>query len=552
MKSFAPMLLAVVAAFCLHAAASAQTQQGISDERLQELIREAQKATQPTFEFTARVPEGPTVPITLQQAIDAGLERNLDLAVQRLTPQLQDIAIAAAGVFYQPTLTSSINRSSTTTTPTSQLNLATGGGSQVSNNLSYNATVNQRLPWWGAAISGQFQNGRSASNSNNATFNPQYNSTWTAQYSQPLLRGREIDADRRGLIVSRLNRDVSDITLRQQISNLSANIRNAYWNFVYATQAVETAQQSLQISSNLVRDNKIKVEVGTMAPIDVVQAEAEEARMRQSLVQAQNTRRSNELTLKQLIVGGTDDPLWAATLEPVDRPNFQAVEIDTAAAIRRALDERNDIAIVRKQIEMNDLGLKLLRDNTLPDIDFSLSYGVQGVGGTRLERAQSGVLGSSVTQVIPGGIGDAYSQLLRAQNPRWTVGVNVAYPIGLTAQDTSLARARVQLNQAASQLKALELRVATDITSAAINLRNAAEAVEVARVSRELQEQRLQAEQSKFEVGMSTNFQVVQAQRDLNEQRNSELRAILNYQQSQVEFDRVQQNGAGVNFVTIN
>jgi outer membrane protein TolC len=545
------LLAVVVAAFCLHAPLSAQ-QQGISEERLQELIREAQKATQPTFEFTPRAPEGPTVSLTLQQAIDFGLERNLDLAVQRLAPQLQDIAIAAAGVIYQPTLTSQISRSSTTSTPTSQLNLATGGGSQVSNNLNYNATLNQRLPWWGASINGQFQNGRQASNSNNATFNPQYNSTWTAQYTQPLWRGREIDADRRGLIVSRLNRDVSDITLRQQISNLSANIRNAYWNFVYATQAVETAQQSLQISSKLVSDNKIKVEVGTMAPIDVVQAEAEEARMRQSLVQAQNTRRSNELTLKQLIVSGTDDPLWAATLEPVDRPNFQPVEIDIEAAIRRGLAERNDIAIVKKQIEMNDVSLKLLRDNTLPDIDFNLSYGVSGVGGTRLQRAQSGVLGSEVTQVIPGGLGDAFSQLLRAQNPRWTASVNIAYPIGLTAQDTSLARARVQLNQAASQLKAIELRVATDITSAAINLRNAAEAVEVARVSRELQEQRLQAEQSKFDVGMSTNFQVVQAQRDLNDSRNSELRAILNYQQSQVEFDRVQQNGAGVNFVTIN
>jgi outer membrane protein TolC len=551
MKSFAPTLAMVAAAFCLPAAASAQTQ-GISEERLQELIREAQKATQPTFEFTPKAPEGPTIPLTLQQAIEIGLERNLDLAVQRLTPQLQDIAIAAAGVIYQPTLTSSITRSSQTSTPTSQLQLATGGGSQISNNLNYNATVNQRLPWWGASVNGQFNNGRQASNSNNSTFNPQYNSTWTAQYSQPLMRGRAIDADRRGLIVSRLNRDVSDIQLRQQISNLSANIRNAYWNFVYATQAVETAQQSLQLASKLVSDNKIKVEVGTMAPIDVVQAEAEEARMSQSLVSAQNQRRTTELALKELIVGGTDDPNWAATLEPVDRPNFQAVDIDIEGAIRRALAERNDIAIVRKQMEMNDLGLKLLRDNTLPDIDFNLSYGVSGVGGTRLERAQSGVLGSNVTQVIPGGIGDAYSQLLRAQNPRWTVGVNVSYPIGLTAQDTSLARARVQLNQAASQLKAIELRVATDITRAAINLRNAAEAVTVARISRELQQQRLQAEQSKFDVGMSTNFQVVQAQRDLNDQQNSELRAILNYQQSQVEFDRVQQNGAGVNFVTIN
>jgi outer membrane protein TolC len=186
----------------------------------------------------------------------------------------------------------------------------------------------------------------------------------------------------------------------------------------------------------------------------------------------------------------------------------------------------------------------------MPAIDLNVSYGVQGVGGTQLVR-NLGQLGSPVTGTIPGGIGDSYSSLLRAQNPRWTVGVNVSYPLGLSGQDTALARARVQLNQNQSQLKLLELKVTTDITNAAINLRNMAEAVQAARAARELQEQRLSAEQSKFEVGMSTNFQVVQAQRDLNDARNSELRSILDYQRSQVEFDRVQQNGAQASFAII-
>ena len=155
--------------------------------------------------------------------------------------------------------------------------------------------------------------------------------------------------------------------------------------------------------------------------------------------------------------------------------------------------------------------------------------------------AESAYLGSDVTTTIPGGIGDAFSSLFANRYPRWTVGLNVTYPIGTSTQDAAVARARVQLSQVEAQIKQIELQVATEITNAAINLRNTSEAVQAAQAARELSTQRLEAEQSKFEVGMSTNYQVVQAQRDLNDARNSELRAILNYQKARVEFERLQQ-----------
>jgi outer membrane protein len=547
-RRHSPALVIAVAAAATFSAASASAQ--VSEDRLHELIREAQKVSQPTFAFTPKPPEGPTVPITIDDAVKFALERNLDLAVLRLTPELQDIAVATARTVYQPQLSSTIQRSSATTTPTSQLQVGASGGAVVSNNLAYNAAVNQQLPWWGSSFLAQFQNARTDSTSNNVTLNPQYQSTWTAQFTQPLLRDRKIDLARRTISITQINRDISDVQLKAQISNLAADVRSAYWDFVYTTQAVDVARQSLALATKLVEDNRIKVEVGTMAPIDIVQAQAEEARMRQSLVTAENLRRTAELTLKRLIVGGTDDPNWAATLDPVDSPDFSPETIDVEGAIRHALADRTDIDIVRKNIQANTVSLDYLRDATMPAVDLNVNYGVQGVGGTQLVRDLR-TLGSPVTATIPGGIGDSFSSLLRASNPRWTVGVNITYPLGLSAQDTALARARVQLNQNQSQLKLLELKVTTDITNAAITLRNMAEAVQAARASRELSEQRLSAEQSKFEVGMSTNFQVVQAQRDLNDARNSELRAILDYQRAQVEFDRVQQNGAQANFAII-
>jgi outer membrane protein TolC len=541
-----------VALVSLGGAATAHAQQ-ISDERLHELMREAEAAVAENRLFTEiKVPTGgPTRALTLDQAVEFALERNLDIAVQRLNPQLQDVSIASARSAYSPTLTSNLSQSSTQSPAVSQLQQGTGGGGVQSKNLTYNGGFTQNMTWGGGQLSATLNNSRQSSNSNNANFNPQYNSTWTVQYAQPLLRDFKIDQPRRTLQVSRINRDVSEIQLRASVTNTVANVQNAYWDYVYATQAVEAAQTSLDLANKLVEDNQTRVEVGTMAPIDIVSAQAEQASRRQALVAAQSTRRTSELALKALIVAGTDDPNWNVTLDPVDRPEFRPQPVDVQAAVRRAIAERTDLEIARKNLETNRLSMSYLKNQSLPTLDLNVNYGVQGVGGTQFVRSNSGILGSAVTTTIPGGVTDALNSIFKNDNPRWTVGVSLNYPLGLTSQQTSLARARLQATQVGTQLQQIELQIARDITNAAINLENTAESVNAAQASRELSERRLEAEQSKFEVGMSTNYQVVQAQRDLNVARDSELRAILNYRRSLVEWERLQQTSLSGGGITI-
>src|SRR5206468_5149005 len=167
------------------------------------------------------------------------------------------------------------------------------------------------------------------------------------------------------------------------------------------------------------------------------------------------------------------------------------------------------------------------------------TYGYVGLGGRQLITEGQGV-NRTVTGSLPGGYIDALQSLFNANFPRWTVTMNFSYPLGLSQQEASVARARVQLNQVQAQVKQVELQVATDVTSAAIQAENTAEAVQAAQAARELAQKKLEAEQSKFEVGMSTNYFVVQAQRDLADARNSELRATLNYRTSLVELERLQ------------
>jgi outer membrane protein TolC len=201
---------------------------------------------------------------------------------------------------------------------------------------------------------------------------------------------------------------------------------------------------------------------------------------------------------------------------------------------------------------MNDVTLKYLRDQLKPQADFVGTYGLVGVGGSQLvfPEGSTGVNRVPIGS-IPGGYSDALSSLFTTNYPRWTAQLNLSYPLGTSLQQASVARARVQLNQTQAQVKQIELQVATDVTNAAITVQTNAQRVQAAQVARELAQKTLEAEQSKFEVGMSTNYNVILTQRDLATAQINELQAILNYRIALVELERLQQTTLQTANVTI-
>ena len=176
-----------------------------------------------------------------------------------------------------------------------------------------------------------------------------------------------------------------------------------------------------------------------------------------------------------------------------------------------------------------------------PQADLTATYGLIGLGGTQLLTTGGNGVNREVIGTIPGGYVDALSTLFRTNYPRWTVQMNFSYPLGVSAQEANVARARVQMNQIQAQTRQIELQVATDVTNAVLTAQSNTERVQAAQSARELAQKQLEAEQSKFEVGMSTNYNVIQSQRDLATAQNNELQAILNYRKSLVEVERLQQ-----------
>jgi outer membrane protein TolC len=359
------------------------------------------------------------------------------------------------------------------------------------------------------------------------------------------MRGFKIDATRAALRTNRISQQNDEISLTSTVVSTQASVKNAYWDLVFAIQAVEAAQNSFDIAGRLVTDNQSRVEIGTLAPIDVVTARAEQANRRQALVLAQATVRTSELALKRLIVSGTDDPLWTSSINPVDRPPSAPEPINLEAAVTRALGQRTDLQQSKNNLKISDINLQQQVDQTRPQLNLLASYGLSGLGGTifSFTGAPDPITGARPFVTTPSGYFDALRNIVGFDAPTWQVGVNFAYPIGVSAQEATVARTKLSVRQTEANLKALELQIATDVTNAALTVQSSLESVQTSGVARDLAQQRLEAAQSKFEVGMATNYEVVQAQRDFADARNNELRAILNYRKALVNFESVQTVG---------
>ncbi|HKH72542.1 MAG TPA: TolC family protein, partial [Vicinamibacterales bacterium] len=428
-------------------------------------------------------------------------------------------------------------RSSTTFTRSQ----TAGGDILITDTFTGNNGILQNVKWGGGSFAVAWNNNRQEQSDLFATRNPAINSNLNLVYVQPVLRNFRIDGTRAQLKITQINQQISESQLRATVVRTVSNTRNAYWDYVFTIQAAEVAERSLQLATKLVEDNQARVEVGTLAPLDVVQAQAEQATRRQTVATTQAAVRTAELALKRLIVNGTDDPYWVANIEPVDRPTYTTESLDVAGAVRKALSARTDIEQSRKQVESNDVSIKNLSDQRLPALDVTASYGLAGIGGPQFVRPPGAALGAPPTQIIPGGFSNTLSTLFNQKAPTWNFAANFSYPIGSSTADANLARARVQQRQTIAQARALELQIATEVTNAALLVESNRERLQAAQVAREFAEKRLEAEQSRFEVGLSTNFFVVQAQRDLRDSENSELRALLDYRRAQVDFERVQE-----------
>ena len=480
-------------------------------------------------------PQGGSLSLSLDEAVARALENNADIAVERYNPELSIQDVRGAEGYYDPFLFATLTKSSTDTKGT---NLFSGGATVNSKADVWNFGVQQEIQT-GARLSVGFNNNKRDTNNAFSTFNPVYNSSLSFNLTQPLLQNFGIDRPRLQLKLAKKSREITDVEFRQTVINAVAAVKGFYYELLYAIDNLAAAQKNLQLAKKLLEENEIRVKVGTMAPLDVVTAQSEVAGREEGVIVAENALAEAEDNLKRVIFPQNDPLMWRTRIAPTDRPSADPMPVDIEAAVRNALENRTDMVSARKNLERSDYNLAFANNQLRPQLDLIANYGGSGADGTQIRDAE----GNPLPAPIPGGYGDAVSEVFGFDFPTWTIGFNVSYAIPNRSAKANAATARLSKDQTLASYRRLELQVAAEVRTAARGVDSGFKRVASSQAARRLFTERLDAEEKKFAAGMSTNFFVTQAQRDLAEAEVAELRAVADYRKSVINYQRVQEAG---------
>jgi len=482
----------------------------------------------------------PVLHLTVDDAVKMAVDHNIDLAAARLDPQISDARVAAAAGVFRPSFTTGLQRNNQLQPPANFLVPTPTRNDAVTSKVG----IDQKLPWFGTSYNLSWSAAHTDSNSILNSFNPLLESGLAVSVSQPLIRDMAIDSARQQLATSRIDREIADTRLRETLVHTSAQVKSAYWNLVSAIANVESRRAAVDLARELVRVNTAKVEVGQSPPLDLVAAQAEVASDQEQLIIAETAVKQIEDQLRALIFDTSDRSVWNVTIDPVDPPPLGLASPDLDAAVTTALRDRTDLARARKDIDTARVAVTYTNNQRLPDVRLNANYLASGLGGTQLLR--TGGFPGTVTG--SGGVtdfGSVLNQLFTGQYSTWAVGVSVSYPIGQATEEANHARARLEHVQSQDRLKSAESRAVQQVRDAWRQIDMNAKRIETTRAARLLAEQRLDAERKRLDVGISTSFLVIQAQRDLAQARTNEVAATLAYDLALVDFEALQEAGPG-------
>lgn len=474
------------------------------------------------------------ISLSLEDCILKAMKNNLGVAVELFNPDLADAALSRSWEQFYPTMAFSYGIQNTNSASFSWIDAE----EQIQTDFSdYRARLTQLIP-----TGGQFQislySYRNETNQKFQTINPRFGSTLTMNFTQPLLRDFGFKITQRQIIIARNNLEISENQLKTVLVDTIYQVEEAYWNLVYSIENLNVMQQSLDLARDLLAKNKREVEVGTVAPIEVISAEAEVATREADILQAEAAVRNNEALLKTLLNMGPEEAVGTTVIKPLDTPNVEMREVILEEALNTAAASRPDIAAGRLYIDNNQIDFGYAKNQLLPDIRLEASYWSPGLSGTQILYQDGNPLSDIVIGTLPGGAGNALRDAVKFRYKNWYVGVTFSLPINNVFSRAQYAQAKLNLGQAQVRQQNLEQQINLEVQNAVRAVDTNYKRVLAYRAARVLAEKNLEAEQKKLRVGLTTNYTVLQVQRDLATAQSAELRAVIDYNLSLAALDR--------------
>jgi outer membrane protein TolC len=441
--------------------------------------------------------------LSLEETINIALENNLDIRIEKYNPEIEQETIKEAESAFDSKVSAgssqAFNESESPSSPTSTTGIEGEIGKQFTTGASY-------------------QFGLEMGRSGFDELDDQYSVGLELKLTQPLLKNRGTDVNTIAISIARKNREISISELRATIIEIVSDIKNTYWKLIYVRGDLEAKRLSLQLAYDLVRINEAQVKVGTLAPIEVLQAQTTAATREVEIISAEQTVQDVEDELKRLLGISEDAPMWEAAIIPTDTPLSTKQPVSLNESIQLALENIEGLKQLQKATEIQELSVKASQNQLLPNLNLQGSFSLTG---------QDDSFGGSFGNIPDF---DTYS---------FGVGASFSYPLGNNAAKSSLKKAELELDKTRLSIQNSEQQIITQVKQVVRGVETSYKLVEATKIARELAEQQLDAEQKKFNEGLSTNFQVLSYQDSLATAQSRETQALTSYNQALVGLDQV-------------
>jgi outer membrane protein TolC len=468
--------------------------------------------TQPAY--TQQPDNSKTLPLSLKDCIRLTVRNNLLLQQQRLDPQIKGRRITMEKALFDPDLILEAERDfSQNITPTA----LAGADEAVSKGLNMNVGLEKKLIT-GGALNLDFTNTRQETNSFFQTINPFYESVLSLSLVQPLLKDFGISVNEAQINIAVNNHRISIMELKQEMIATLSQSQKLYWDLVFNIENLTVRKLLLKQAQDLLERNKAKAEVGIMAQVEVLEAEAGVAARREGVIIAQDNIKDVENALKRITNLIAYPAGWTLTLIPTDKPAVQARQPDEAQSIAQALENRPEYAQAQMELKNSCINLALAKNRTLPELDLNGSIGLSGLGEDYNQN---------------------WDELFTTEHEIWAVGITLSVPLGNRFARNEHIQRKLEQEQAALKIKDIEQKIILEVREVLRQLKTNLKRIDTTRIAQELEQEKLKIEEQKFELGMTTSQDLLEDQAQLALAKIRHLQAIIDYNKSLIDLETV-------------
>jgi len=472
--------------------------------------------------------------LSLEDCIVKAMENNLKVAVEVYNPEMADVSVTQAKGLFMPRF--DIGYSNRQNENPSYWWIQ-GAGTVESKYSDYSIALLQQIPT-GGNFSLSMTGYRSETNEGFQLINPRYGSTLQFDFTQPLLKNFGYKISRKEIIIAQNNLDISRNQFKLILQDTIYKVQEAYWNLVYTIEDYKVKQQSLQLAKDLLAKNEKEVEVGKLAPIEILNAESVVAQREADILAAEALIRRSEDILKN-ILNLPEEEVTIKKIVPLDEPFFVKKKISLDNALKQAIINRPDLKVNQTNVESKNLDLSIAKNQMLPGLDLSFSYWSPGISGDRIIYEGDNVLYGTVIGKEQGSARDSVRDAFKFLYKNWTVGVTLSVPLSNVLTRAEYVRARMGLEQSLLELKNSEKQILLEVRDAVRQIDTNSKRVEAYGLARELAEKRMTAEEKKLSVGLTTNYFVLEYQEKLANARSMEMKALVDYSLALAKLEQV-------------